>query len=89
MERYERETVKSLGSGRGYHQATLLELRAVACAHLSYACSLKADLDDATFAYDRRMRFLERALLASCKKIVHSSRHLTLPLPTILTFYCF
>ena len=28
----------------------------------------KADLDGTTFAYNCRMRFLERALLASCKK---------------------
>ena len=37
--------------------------------------SLKADLDGTTFAYDCRMRFLERALLASCKKKAHNSRH--------------
>ena len=30
--------------------------------------SVKADLDGTTFAYDSRMRFLERALLASYKK---------------------
>ena len=30
--------------------------------------SLKADSDDTTFAYDCRMRFLERALFASCTK---------------------
>ena len=30
--------------------------------------NLKADLDGTTFAYDCRMRFLERALHASCKK---------------------
>ena len=30
---------------------------------------LKADLDGTTFAYDCRMRFIERALLASCKKL--------------------
>ena len=29
---------------------------------------LKADLDGTTSAYDCRMRFLERALLTSCKK---------------------
>ena len=29
---------------------------------------VKADLDSATFAYDCRMRFLEHALLSSCKK---------------------
>ena len=29
--------------------------------------TLKADLDGTTFAYDCRTRFLERALLASCK----------------------
>ena len=29
---------------------------------------LKADLDGTTFAYDCRMRFLERTVLASCKK---------------------
>ena len=29
---------------------------------------VKADLDGTTFAYDCRMRFLERALLAFCKK---------------------
>ena len=29
---------------------------------------LEADLDGTTFAYDCRMRFLECALLASCKK---------------------
>ena len=46
--------------------------------------SLKGDLDSTTFAYDCRMRFLERALLASCKKIAHNSRHSTLPIPTIV-----
>ena len=30
--------------------------------------SLNADLDGTTFAYNCRMRFLERALFASCKK---------------------
>ena len=45
---------------------------------------LKADLDGSTFAYHCRMRFLVRALLASCKK-----SHTTLvvqhsPIPTIV-----
>ena len=30
---------------------------------------MKADLDSTTFAYDCRMQFLARALLASCKKL--------------------
>ena len=34
---------------------------------------IEADLDGTTFAYDCRMRFLERALLASCKKS-HTTR---------------
>ena len=45
---------------------------------------VKADLDGTTFAYDCRMRFLERVLLTSCKKIAHNSRHSTLPIPTIV-----
>ena len=36
--------------------------------HEQFLIVLKADLDGTTFAYDCRMRFLERVLLASCKK---------------------
>ena len=42
---------------------------------------LKADLDGTTFAYDCRMRFLERALLASCK-----TSHTTLVIQYCLYF---
>ena len=51
--------------------------------HVSFY-TLKSDLEGTTSAYDCRMRFLERALLASCKKIAHNSRHSTLPIPTIV-----
>ena len=36
--------------------------------NLIWYWSVKVDLDGTTFAYDCRMRFPERALLASCKK---------------------
>ena len=38
------------------------------CWELHRLQRLKADLDGTTFAYQCRMRFIERALLASCKK---------------------
>ena len=44
----------------------------------NYLWKLKADLDGTTIAYHCRMRFLERTLLASCKKTAHNTRHSTL-----------
>ena len=54
--------------------------------HVSFY-TLKSDLEGTTSAYDCHMRFLERALLASCKKIAHNSRHSTLPIPTIVVAF--
>ena len=51
--------------------------------HVSFY-TLESDLDGTTSAYDCRIRFLERALLASCKKIAHNSRHSTLLITTIV-----
>ena len=36
--------------------------------YITLTDTFKADLDGTTFAYDCRMRFLERALLVSCRK---------------------
>ena len=52
---------------------------ALACGRVH---TLRADLHGTTFAYDCRMRFQERALLASCKKSNNNSRDSTLPIPT-------
>ena len=45
--------------------------------------SLKGDLDGTIFSYDCRMRFLERALLASCKNRTQLS-----PLNIAFTYDC-
>ena len=44
---------------------------------------IKGDLDGAIFSYDCRMRFLERALLASCKNRTQLS-----PLNIAFTYDC-
>ena len=44
---------------------------------------VKGDLDGTIFSYDCRMRFLERALLASCKKRTQLS-----PLNIAFTYDC-
>ena len=46
-------------------------------------CSIKGDLDGTIFSYDCRTRFLERALLASCK-----NRTQLLPLNIAFTYDC-
>ena len=48
-----------------------------------FTCSFKGDLNGTIFSYDCRMRFLERALLASCKNRTQLS-----PLNIAFTYDC-
>ena len=62
---------------------TLTEMEALGESYDPCLQDVKGDLDGTIFSYDCRMRFLERALLASCKNRTQLS-----PLNIAFTYDC-